>query len=64
MLWRFLQPQFGNVSSSELPGEDPLLSGEYAGAYVLGMQARDVVLRMFQHAMLQAYTHDGIAVNP
>ena len=47
-------PRFGR--NSELPGEDPLLSGTYAEAMVAGMQERDAHGYPKMAALLKHFT--------
>ena len=64
-------PRFGR--NSELPGEDPVLSGEYAGAFVAGMQEPDARGHPKMLAFLKHFTaysvetnrgHDDYSIDP
>jgi beta-D-xylosidase 4 len=54
-------PRFGR--NSELPGEDPVLSGEYAGAVVAGMQEQDSRAHPKMLAFLKHFTAYSVETN-
>jgi len=54
-------PRFGR--NSELPGEDPLLTGSYATEYVKGQQQRDAKGFLKMRAYLKHYTAYSVETN-